>query len=1006
MHITSITVRNYRVHRELSVELHRSLTLIGGHNEAGKSTLVEAAHRALFLKHNASGEVCRSMNSTRYAGSPEVEVGFTAGMKSYRIQKRFSGTNGTALLTEENGSTWRGDEAESRLAQILGVEPVGGGKNLGERVAQQWAHLWVWQGQANKNPAALATAQKSSLLARLQGQGGAAAMQSELDAVVAALVADRTESLFNKNGSPRKDSDLGRATQEDQDAATELNQAQATLAKLQQAITDSQEADKTIQSSQADLVKVQSESAELNDQLARVAVLRGDEQTQQFVETSAVANHETLALADKKIRKMQAEIQTRSQALAPKNAETTRLQNREVESSQQAKQADDQYQQAIQNARTARLRHELATAHVNLFEKTAQRDLLLTKLQQVREVRDRLAGLEAEQAKLPVVSATKLKKLQELDSQCSSTAAALQAMAAGIEVVVSDLPVQVGRTLLDVGQPHILTEDTEITIGTATRLRIKPGGGTSLAEARQQVQEARQELQQELDTLGLSSTAEAEKSFAARQQFKSDIQAEKAHLAGLGAETIDEESATANNAQFAAEAEIQNRSALVADFSFSPPADVADARSLAKETAQLVRDAEGEESSAKSARDAVAEVLQKAINALAVHRQALQEEEQALRSLEAQLQLLLENHGEDAERSDRLTKLLAIKMEAEERLAATHHSLTELQPEMLEQDSKRLTRAMEQCLSTKNNAEMKRAGARSLLQSDGSSDPQAAVALAEARAHSAKEHRASVQRRADAIQLLHKLFLEEQHELADQFTRPFAEKITGYLQCLFGAGVSANLRLDNNEFDGLKIVRPGQGNGTFEFENLSTGAKEQMAAAVRLAMAEVLAEDHDDCLPVVFDDAFAYSDSDRVTTLQRMLDRAATQGLQIIVLSCNPSDYAALGAKAITLTAEPTSHQLPPSEQPAAINQPSDDFMDSPDDSPAPTRDVSDSQREALISALRLEGGPKGNLSLRQSLGWDAATYDSVKNDLVASGHLIPGRGRGGSVTLADSENP
>jgi hypothetical protein len=32
-----------------------------------------------------------------------------------------------------------------------------------------------------------------------------------------------------------------------------------------------------------------------------------------------------------------------------------------------------------------------------------------------------------------------------------------------------------------------------------------------------------------------------------------------------------------------------------------------------------------------------------------------------------------------------------------------------------------------------------------------------------------------------------------------------------------------------------------------------------------------------------------------------MLDRGAASGLQIIVLTCNPSDYAALGAEQVVL---------------------------------------------------------------------------------------------------------
>jgi uncharacterized protein YhaN len=68
-------------------------------------------------------------------------------------------------------------------------------------------------------------------------------------------------------------------------------------------------------------------------------------------------------------------------------------------------------------------------------------------------------------------------------------------------------------------------------------------------------------------------------------------------------------------------------------------------------------------------------------------------------------------------------------------------------------------------------------------------------------------------------------------------------------------------------------------------------------------MAEILAGGFDGCLPVIFDDAFAYSDPERVQSLQRMLDLAAAHGLQVIVLTCAPSDYAALGAKPVLLPA-------------------------------------------------------------------------------------------------------
>jgi uncharacterized protein YhaN len=52
---------------------------------------------------------------------------------------------------------------------------------------------------------------------------------------------------------------------------------------------------------------------------------------------------------------------------------------------------------------------------------------------------------------------------------------------------------------------------------------------------------------------------------------------------------------------------------------------------------------------------------------------------------------------------------------------------------------------------------------------------------------------------------------------------------------------------------------------------------------------------------VVFDDSFVSTDPGRMRNLQRMLDLAASRGLQVIVLSCDPGRYAALGAATVRL---------------------------------------------------------------------------------------------------------
>ena len=74
MKLLKLTVRNYRVHKERVIEFDPRTTLIGGPNESGKSTLVEAAHRVLFLKAKGVGKTHKCMKSNLHDGDPEVEL--------------------------------------------------------------------------------------------------------------------------------------------------------------------------------------------------------------------------------------------------------------------------------------------------------------------------------------------------------------------------------------------------------------------------------------------------------------------------------------------------------------------------------------------------------------------------------------------------------------------------------------------------------------------------------------------------------------------------------------------------------------------------------------------------------------------------------------------------------------------------------------------------------------------------------------------------------------------
>src|SRR5438270_7172234 len=98
MRLLSALLRNYRLHQELHMVFDPSLTLIIGDNETGKSTLVEAIHRVLFLKAKGNTDMHREMISSIHGSHPEVELEFEVNGQKYRLHKRF-GQNGLTTLS-------------------------------------------------------------------------------------------------------------------------------------------------------------------------------------------------------------------------------------------------------------------------------------------------------------------------------------------------------------------------------------------------------------------------------------------------------------------------------------------------------------------------------------------------------------------------------------------------------------------------------------------------------------------------------------------------------------------------------------------------------------------------------------------------------------------------------------------------------------------------------------------------------------------------------------------
>jgi len=898
MRLLSLTVRNYRVHKELTVTFDPSRNLIGGPNESGKSTLAEAAHRALFLRAKTGGKTQKEMVSTRHLGDPEVALTFEAAGTTWELEKRFAGTTkGSTRLTRSGATPLKDDEAETRLAELLRSETASGG-GAAKLLPTLWSHLWVWQGSSGDDPSGHASDHKDTLVQRLQQDGLAAVMQSATDQRVRERVAARYDELFTATGKAKAGSPPELARGQLSEAGAALDRARETAGRLEQAAAEHERAEKEIAEADAVLPGLRAQKTATDTKLAEVNQLRRQEDTQQHAWQAATTLTKQLTDNDAAIRKLRQQATQAGESLAPAERMEASLVAAETEARELSRAAEATQRQSADAIRLTRLRHDFATASIAAFEKAADHERLATRAAEALQLRAEISGQQDVLSPLPALTAKELEALRQLDRAASQADASLRAMATGIELLAADGAVTLDGQPLAPGDTRTLTDAGELALGSGTRLRIRPGGGTSLADARLQQDGSRRALDAALERHALRDLDHATAVLQQRQTLAQQIAQLETRWKALGGETVATELAAAATALEAAKAELQRRRT-AADSPAAPETPEA-ARQLRAALQQTLDDAEKAETSARHHTSQLRERLETAVTRLQSHRDQAALARQSLRDLETRLQVLQETHGDDPAREAALLEARAAEQTAAGLLAATRAALAALTPDDLDADLDRFTRAIAQQETRRRDAENLRLVARDRLTLDGSTDPQAELSHALARHAAALESHISQQRRAKAIEQLHQLFSSSREAIDRALVQPLADRISGYLQCLFGPAAQVRVNLSDTGIEGLELLRPDD--STFNFETLSGGAREQVAAAVRLAMAEILAADHDGCLPVVFDDAFAYTDPERVQSLQRMLNLAALRGLQVIVLTCAPNDYSAFGAKPINLT--------------------------------------------------------------------------------------------------------
>ncbi|MDZ7785493.1 MAG: AAA family ATPase [Halioglobus sp.] len=871
MRLHSLTVEQFRQFREPFglAELTPGINLITGPNESGKSTLVQAIRSAFFERYSSSKmEHLQPWGDS--SAAPSVTLVFETDGQQWQLDKRYLKKKRCDLLVD--GSQYSNEEAEDKLAQLLGFQYAGRGASK----AEHWGIpglLWVEQGagQTIEEPVSHAGDHLQSALNSLLGE----VASSGGDDVIRTVEKQR-EELLTKAGKPRaeyeaviqRSADLRADLEETEQRIRNYQAAVDRLAELQEAHRAAErdrpweEQKKQARAAQQQLASIEAWQREL-DQSRRLleqqeALLKGRQQQQ----ADDAKQAEKLAEREKAKQEARDELEK----LQAGNQQLT-------ETIDEARATYDIARRTLDRARAFEHYSTLKARHAELGESLRAQEEALAK---ANKLKSELASARA------IVRANPIEKAQ-LDAMLA-TKRQLSDAHIRLEAIATRLhyDLQEGATLSLDGSPlqgqgeALLTEAGTIELPAIGTLRIVPGG-TDINELQREKENLEAELSRQLAELELESVEAAQRGHAEREKAEGDIRRIEDQLSAHAPKGVDALGEAVSSAR-------EERDRLAAQLQELPQPEAVDiAPAEAQDALDVAQKALGE-----------AEQLQ------TEHRVALSTAQERHRTAEQEWAALRDEIQSEGfqQRQAKLAAEIDETRQAVEKLTAENAEkqaqIDAAQPELLQQDLERFSRSAEILEREHRERELDIKGLQSTLQSQGAEGlEEKRDALAAELAH-AERRCEELQRRAEALDLLLELLQERRQELTRRLQAPLQKHLDRYLGILF-----PDARLDINE---QLIPQHFSRNGEYgEFDDLSHGAREQLGLISRLAYADLLQEAGRPTL-IILDDTLVHSDRKRLEPMKRVLFDAA-QRHQILLFTCHPESWQDLGVEPRELTA-------------------------------------------------------------------------------------------------------
>ncbi|HVP27557.1 MAG TPA: AAA family ATPase [Myxococcota bacterium] len=844
------------------------VTIVSGPNEAGKTSLLEALDLLLGFRDESRDARVRDTQPIGRDVATEIELEAECGPYAFVYRKHFHRNRLTELeIRRPRPERVVGREAHERVDAIL--------RETAD--LDLWQALRVQQGVALGRPALGAA---RSLAAALDAAAGGDSTGTAEESLFERVQKEHA-ALFTKAGKPR--GELEEAEREEREASAASAEAHARLRALEADVERAQRLDETLVAEERGRSELAQRALETRKDAEAAEALRGERDRLALgheaaagdlrAAEAALRTRELLVAASEERRRERDRLAQASVALAPAlevaRAARASREARAREAAERSSAATAARERARSESDRARARHELSRLEAvrrELETARAEDSVAADLLAKTRIDERRLAAIRAAESAL-VAAWARL--------EATAPSVSLRALAPG-EIVVDGAAVALAR---DEERRVPVAGSLSLEVPGRLALRVEAGaGGSRVLDA---LADAERALADRCAEAGVATPAEA----AEAELRRLDALRRRESFARLLAARLGGEGRTPRELEDRIEA-LRARAGDPA--SGAPEPEAAEGALRDAETALL--EAEVARADAERERDAARERAEGLEKQAAESVTKLRVAESELERASADLARARAAAPDDA--------LIVNVRAAQRRAGESERALREIEARLGALDAKAARDRAEVAERAVAGADARLRSCRSERDAlQGALGVRAEQGLYESASSAGARHLhaarrlAGLRRRAAAARRLFDALAEARAEARRAYAAPLREGIERLGRYVFGPDFAVELD------DDLAVATRILGGVPVPFDQLSGGAREQLALLARVAAAELVARDGDGpagAMPLVLDDALGYTDATRLAELGAVLAIAGRR-LQIVVLTCQPERWRHVG---------------------------------------------------------------------------------------------------------------